>query len=81
MRQRLGNGGGLVLPAVDPLEGGRVTVAGTDVEARARALLAGGAERGGGDALLTGLGDAIDSMGGAFTMHCTALVLTGVRVR
>ncbi|MFI1073700.1 class I SAM-dependent methyltransferase [Streptomyces puniciscabiei] len=33
------------------------------------------------DALLTGLGDAIDSMGGAFTMHYTALVLTGVRAR
>jgi SAM-dependent methyltransferase len=33
------------------------------------------------DALLTGMGDAIDSMGGAFTMHYTALVLTSVRTR
>ncbi|MQY36633.1 hypothetical protein SRB17_46350 [Streptomyces sp. RB17] len=33
------------------------------------------------DALLTGFGDAIDSMGGAFTMHYTALVLTSVRTR
>lgn len=33
------------------------------------------------DALLTGMGDVIDSMGGAFTMHYTALVLTGVRTR
>ncbi|AOR30042.1 methyltransferase type 11 [Streptomyces fodineus] len=31
------------------------------------------------DALLTGIGDAIDSMGGGFTMHYTALVLTSVR--
>ncbi|WP_256725619.1 hypothetical protein [Streptomyces sp. IMTB 2501] len=31
------------------------------------------------DALLAGLGDAIDVMGGSFTMPCTALVLTSVR--
>ncbi|MER6073399.1 class I SAM-dependent methyltransferase [Streptomyces sp. NPDC001817] len=33
------------------------------------------------DALLTGFGDAIDAMGGVFTMHYTALVLTSVRAR
>ncbi|WP_369368472.1 class I SAM-dependent methyltransferase [Streptomyces sp. CG4] len=31
------------------------------------------------DALLAGLADAIDAMGGSFTMHYTALVLTSVR--
>ncbi|WP_031227219.1 class I SAM-dependent methyltransferase [Streptomyces roseochromogenus] len=31
------------------------------------------------DALLAGLGDAIDAIGGSFTMHYTALVLTSVR--
>src|SRR3954470_10914616 len=46
--QRLGHGGGLVLPAVHALEGGRVAVAGSDVEGWAGALLTGGAERGGG---------------------------------
>ncbi|MEU6355133.1 class I SAM-dependent methyltransferase [Streptomyces sp. NPDC047072] len=33
------------------------------------------------DALLTGLGEAVDAMGGAFVMHYTALVLTAVRTR
>jgi hypothetical protein len=46
--QRLGDRGGLVLPAFDALEGGRVAVARADVEGRAGALLAGGAEGGGG---------------------------------
>ncbi|MGW2419518.1 class I SAM-dependent methyltransferase [Streptomyces sp. NPDC001709] len=32
------------------------------------------------EAVLTGIGDAIDAMGGAFTMHYTTLVLTSVRV-
>jgi SAM-dependent methyltransferase len=31
------------------------------------------------EALLTGIGNAIDSIGGSFTMHYTALVLTAVR--
>ncbi|MEU9476048.1 class I SAM-dependent methyltransferase [Streptomyces sp. NPDC048191] len=32
------------------------------------------------EALLTGLGDAVDALGGAFTMHYTALAVTSVRV-
>lgn len=31
------------------------------------------------EALLTGIGDVIDSAGGSFTMHYTAIVLTAVR--
>jgi hypothetical protein len=31
------------------------------------------------DALLSGLGDAVDALGGSFSMHYTAVVVTAVR--
>nr|WSZ19964.1 hypothetical protein OH837_45040 [Streptomyces canus] len=31
------------------------------------------------DALLSGLGDAVDALGGSLSMHCTTVVVTAVR--